>query len=255
MRRIYPSSSSLANVFHDQVKLNDDSGNQVADALWDYGRRVIIAEIKATWIKDEALLSSNPEDYIEEVRKKLVSGDRMKGPAQLARIINQLLTKGIDFNPSSNISSIETIEVIIPVLIVYDQLMGSTFDPILLRQEFEQQLVPDERYENGYMRKGGRIILPFLTLTIDEVEFVEALEGQVSFGDLLFDYASNLHDQYLPLSAYISSRPELKPRQQGYLSNQFIELVEKLGVIQIMKDVRDRLQTKEEEDIIADEEG
>ncbi|MHB9130421.1 MAG: hypothetical protein ACYDBB_04930 [Armatimonadota bacterium] len=243
LRRFYPSSSMLANIFHESVTLNDRSNNNI-DALWDYGKRIVIGEIKAIWIKDEVLLSPNPEDYIEEVRKKLISGDRAKGPAQLARIIQHISSTGIDFNPQFQVTPIDEVEVIIPALIVYDQLMGSTYDPLLLRQAFEELLKPDERMRNGFMRKDGRLILPLLTMTIDEIEFFETLQGQINFADLLFDYASNLHDQYYSLSAYFSSHPDLKSRQQGYLAVRFQELTERFGTIRKMEEVMDRLREK-----------
>ena len=89
--RMYPTRPGLVARLTRNVKI----GDLEIDALMNDVKYVVLFEIKAAWLKEDAILGETPDRLVERLRTlygvSTDRGERPKGVAQLARLINTIL--------------------------------------------------------------------------------------------------------------------------------------------------------------------
>lgn len=142
---------------------------------------VALLEVKAAWIRDDAVLNPDPEQFIAEMRKKYGytpdGTDRGKGVAQLARSVGAL-ARGEWFGPGREFRGATDLY---PVLLVYDRRMASPGTGHFLDTEFKHLLgsVPDNLHVHS-------VIL----MTVADLEYVVSALGSQSLLALFRDYSA-----------------------------------------------------------------
>jgi hypothetical protein len=142
LRERFPDGAGiLARRLSVNEKGRDASGNSFEiDAVLNEVDAAIVFEVKAAWIREEAILDPDPEVFLNEIRLKYGyvqgSGERPKGVAQLTRIIGAIARKEWlgDFREFS------AVRVFYPVLTVFDERMASPGTGHVLEAEFRKLL-------------------------------------------------------------------------------------------------------------------
>jgi hypothetical protein len=186
--RMYPSRPGLVSRFTRNVKIDDLE----IDALLSGTADVVLFEMKAAWLREDAVLDDAPERLMDNLRALYgVSnrkGDRPKGVAQLTRLINEILAK-----PNASWSEqFAHANVFYPVLLVHDVNLTSPAFGHRLNDEFQKLLDKPPK---------GRRVAPLIVMTIDDLEKLESSVGNFALRDLLAAYDSaeperlqNLHN-------------------------------------------------------------
>jgi hypothetical protein len=100
----------------------------------------VVAEIKAVWIREDAVLTADPQDLVDETRKKYGyqpgSKERGKGPAQLARSVGALVRR----EWTGERGELKELKTLYPLLIVHDARMAHPGLAQLLEDDFRVML-------------------------------------------------------------------------------------------------------------------
>ena len=186
--RMYPSSPGLVSRLTRNVKIGDLEIDAVLSGTAD----VVLFEMKAAWLRENAILDDAPERLMDNLRELYgVSnrkGERPKGVAQLARLINEILA-----NPNAAWSGqFAHANVFYPVLLVHDVNLTSPALGHRLNDEFQKLLNKTPT---------GKRVAPLVVMTIDDLEKLESSVGNFALRDLLAAYDSaeperlqNLHN-------------------------------------------------------------
>jgi hypothetical protein len=183
LRRMYPSGSGiLASRLSCNVYGHDRNGQEMeVDAILNDVDTLVVFEIKATWLREESILTESEEVYLNQLRAKYgVSsqpGERAKGVAQLARIVGAIsrddwVDQHEDFG---------RVRLIYPVLVVHDTLLGSFGTGAFLENEFRTLLGG-----TGLRKRVGQLTV----LTTQDLENLEFSVGPFSLREFLFDYTN-----------------------------------------------------------------
>ncbi len=165
LQRIYPERPLLAKRLYTDVLHRKVNPAFQVDALVNDATELVVMEMKAAFIREDALLSADPEVFLNELRKRYaVTGDpadREVGVAQLAKCIRAII---IDNWSEADIDQAQ-IKRIFPVLVVHDERMGSPGVGVFLNRIFTDLL--------GDV--GSRVrIAPLTVMTIHDLENIES---------------------------------------------------------------------------------
>ena len=180
----------------------DGNAVQLADAaLCDVSGSVLI-EMKASWLRDDLADSTDFSEYLSGVRERYARGSiegQPKGVGQLA----QAITKLADEQWMPNESNLLASPTIYPVLLCYDEVLGSVTHPWFLAEEFRRLLEPDGKAIDGSMTKGKFRVANLIVLTIEMLECLEVSIESFSLIDLLHDYSLECADRVEALRTYV----------------------------------------------------
>lgn len=220
-----PKSTVLAKRFTPNPLGKDRKGNivEVLDGVLNDAAKgpvysihhAVFFQTKANWLVDEDHFDDDPERYANKLLDKYANHPG-SGLRQLFDAIAKL-EKG-DLIPDD--PSILQPTLIYPVIAAYDSLLDAPVHAHLLAERFEQLLQPDEKLANGNMRKGSKIILPLIVLTVDTLEDLESSVRDFPFVDLLKDYNRDCPERAISLKTYVGStgyRDHL--RNSAFLAN------------------------------------
>ena len=122
--------------------VNEGGETFEVDAIVNDITAIIVFEMKATWIKEENVLASDPEVFLNEVRSRYGhvadSPERPKAVAQLARSIGALVRHEWS-GPDREYAHVRTVY---PVLTTFDARMGVPGMGQFLDEEFRERLGP-----------------------------------------------------------------------------------------------------------------
>lgn len=204
--RMYPSSPGLVARLRRNVKIGD-RGKLEIDAVINNVTDALIFEIKAAWLREDVILDDSPDeltkclDALYGVSKK--KGERHKGVAQLARILNELLAdpKAPWAQPFADV------RVFYPVLLVHDINLSAPAFGDFLNNRFQSLLNKPPI---------GKRIAPLIVVTIDDLENLETSVTNFALRDLLAAYDSAVPDRIQTLHNFAvrsSFAPSFVPNQ------------------------------------------
>jgi len=216
--RMYPASPGLVARLRRNVKIGGRSSKLEIDAVLNNITDSVLFEIKAAWLREDAILDDSPDGLIESLNAlygiSTKKGERPKGVAQLARIFNELFAdpKAAWAQPFS-----ET-RVFYPVLLVHDINLSAPAFGDFLNKRFQELLEK--------LSKGVRVA-PLIVMTIDDLEKLETSVTNFALRDLLAAYDSAVPDRIQTLHNFAlrsSFASNLAPNQSLIeTSNEVVE--------------------------------
>jgi hypothetical protein len=213
---------------HLSVRGQDEKGHdiEVTDAAVDYGRTILLFEFKAVWVREDAILTDNPEDYRKHLREKYGAGaDGLgkKGVVQLANAItklagNQWTCNELHLDPRTKI---------FPILLVNDYLVCTPLHGWFLAEEFSNALKPDEIAPDGTMRKGRWKISPLIVMSAQDLEDIETSSRYFCLREFFSDYARECPDRLVSMHNYLgtSLKYRNKLRHSGFVAGYAMKAI------------------------------
>ncbi len=204
LRRIYPTRPGLVDRLHCNVEgKNAASQAFEIDAVLDDARKVIIFEMKACFLREDAILDERSEKFLDHVREKYGAtakkGERGKGVAQLARIIGAIARR--EWSDASTGCADAT--TIYPVLVTHDSRMDTPALGKFLTDEFTKLL--------GTVPALPRIE-PLIIMTVDDLEDIEVSTDNFSVAELLGEYSHDCPDRMRSLHNFIKYSPNYQAK-------------------------------------------
>ena len=211
--RILESIYSRKQRLHLSLRGQDEKGHdiEITDAAIDYGRTVLFIEIKAVWVREEAVATDKPADYLAWLREKYGAGDDgvgKKGVVQLANAITKLsggqwTSAELAFDPRAKV---------IPILLVNDYLVGTPLHGWFLADEFRQALKPDVLRPDGTMRKGRWTVAPLIVMSAQDLEDLETSSNAFCLREFFSDYSSDVPDRMISVHNYLGTSEKYRGR-------------------------------------------
>lgn len=230
LTRMYPSGGApLVSRLGLNVDGRDGAGRPFEiDAVLNDATEIVVFETKAAWLREDRIRDDTYEGYLEHLREKYgvrvgrSHGERVKGVGQLARSVGAIANRDW-LGPQDEY---RTAEVIFPVLVVHDALLGAPVYGNFLAGEFEELL-------RSRMRTGGaprrRVkIAPLTVMTIADLEALEESVNHFALRDLLRDYSRECPDRLRSLHNFIAfSRYGTTMYRSAYLTGKTAELLKR----------------------------
>jgi hypothetical protein len=224
LQRMFPDISGInAKRLSCHIRKVDQMGNELEiDACLNDMVEAVVFEIKAVWIRENEILTDDHEAYLQHLREKYVSGEesvrdrKTKGVGQLARTIN-LLASQEWIQQSTEFSKVE---LVYPVLVVYDPLLSVPGYGKFLASEFRTMLAPDNELPSGQLIKDRLRIAPLIVMTVEDLEDLEVSIKHFGFRELLADYSQSHPDRMESLRNFIALS---KYSQQMYHNHTLVD--------------------------------
>ena len=197
---MYPESPLAGNRL--ECPLLEANGDELADACIDDIEEIVLFEIKASFLNQQAIIQNDPDVYIDLLRKKYVEDEdgKPKGVTQLARAVEK-----IAMGNEVQKRDFSKLKRVFPVLLVHDELIDAPLHPHFFNNEFIEKLVPDEKPSSGYMKKGNLLVAPLTLMTFEDLETLEfSVQKGFALKELLADYAMSSSDRLDSLNNYIA---------------------------------------------------
>ena len=204
LTRMFPDISSAQNkrISCNIVGKDDDGLDIEIDACLNDFSELVLFETKFGLIREDKILSSDYESYLDHVRDKYVKNLKgNKGIGQLVRTVKLLASK----KWLGNNFEFARAEKIYPILIVHDPLLNAHVYGHFFAKEFENLLEPDTKLQNGIWVKESLHIAPPIIITIDDLENLETSIEHFGFRDLLNDYSNSHPDRIESLHNFLTS--------------------------------------------------
>ena len=194
-RRMYPSRPPLVDRVAYGLKGADAKNHEFEiDASLLDARDAVVFEIKASWLREDAIADGTQGTLLRDIRKKygVEPGSKKhgKGVAQLARSIGAI-ARGEWVGPNRAFADMRTIY---PVLLVHDTLLDAPGLCAFLETEFRTLLgtTPTDK-----------IVAPLTIMTIQDLEKLESSVECFGFIELLAAYTRDCCDRMQSLHNYI----------------------------------------------------
>jgi hypothetical protein len=221
--RMYPSRPGLVERLKRGTRGHDAKAQQFEiDASLLDATEAVILEMKAVFLREDALVADDHNKLLKHVRQKYgvipeAKRERGKGVAQLARSVGAIV-RG-EWHGENNEFALSN--VIYPVLVVHDTRLDAPALGNFLDEEFKSLLGPVPT---------GKRVAPLTIMTIHDLENLESSVGQFSFTQLLSDYSRECPDRIRSLHNYIAfSGYAKKINQSAHLmesSSRILELLQ-----------------------------
>jgi hypothetical protein len=178
----------------------------------------VFFDVKAAWIREEAILSDDPEAFLNEIRSKygyLARGeDRPKGVAQLARSIGAFV-RHERTGPGGEYANVTQIY---PVLTVFDVRMAAPGCGHFLDSEFRHLL--------GAVPVGIHVH-PLIVMTISDLEHLVSGVESLSLQEFLRAYSAADPARMSSVHNFIAGSKYLNEvRSSPFLGEAFDELMQ-----------------------------
>lgn len=208
LRRMYPAvQPPLVDRLMTNPQGTEQNGGdvEIADAGLIDVEDLALFEIKAVWLPDKHAEADDPNEYLQEFRRRYAAFEAAqlpkKGIGQLAAVISKL-AKGHLILRRLELSAIRRI---IPVLVAYDPLIDAGGHPWYLSEQFRSALRPDKVLSNGGMLKGKFVVLPPIVISVDDLEILETSVEHFGLMDLFRDYSNAHPNRMCSLHNYLTS--------------------------------------------------
>jgi hypothetical protein len=221
LKRMYPHRPGLVDRVACGLEGSDGHGKafQIDAALIDVPQAVVF-EMKAAFLREEAIVDDRPASLIKEIRSKYGAasekGERGKGVAQLARSIGAIV-RGEWVAANGEFADTA---IIYPVLVVHDTRLDAPALGHFLENDFRSLLatVPP-----------GKRVAPLTVMTIQDLENLERSVESFSFVKLLEDYSRECPDRMRSLHNYLAfSDYAKKIMPSGFLIDASIGILDLL---------------------------
>jgi hypothetical protein len=219
LKRIYPERPSLVKRLYTDVLHRDVNPTFQVDALVNDGAELVVMEMKSAFIPEDSVLSQDPNVFLSDLRKRYAVSDNKndpeKGVAQLAKSIRAIITDKWD---KADIDQ-SILTRIFPVLLVYDERMGSPGIGVFLNRIFMELI-------EGLGNRVG--VAPLTVMTITDLENIESSEFHMR--ELLTAYASYSGAGMISLHNFMATHPvfKVKIRPNETLKSKFFEFTDHL---------------------------
>ena len=177
LTRVFPTSPGEVSGLASRVQGTTTAGLRFEiDAILNEASSLVVFEMKASWLREDKILTDDHETFIEHIRDvygvSSKPGQRPKGVAQLAKVIGALAR--------GEYGEYRFVKSIYPVLLVHDERMATAGLGHFLDQEFRGLLgtIPNTVY-----------IHPLIVVTIADLENLSTSIQAFSFMDFLHDYS------------------------------------------------------------------
>ncbi len=237
LKNLYPASAlndRLSCPLFRAPKGGERNPQEITDACLDYGKEIVLFEIKATFLRQEKIIGGDNEEYVAMLRERYVMTPEgeAKGVTQIANVITRL-GSGEYQAVGRNFS---TVKKIYPVLLVHDELIDSTMHPYFFANEFVKALKPDAMLPNGFLRKGRFLVAPMTLMTFENLENLEFSIRKRGFSlkDALEKYAEMYPDRRESFHTFCGDAG-----YQAYATQLFAQTS-----LDILKKTRERLFAK-----------
>jgi hypothetical protein len=196
LKRMYPHSPGLVDRVMFGMKGRDGKGKkfEIDGAVFDVSKGIVL-ETKASFLREDAITSDDPEDFVRAIRASYGAAtgenERDKGVAQLARSIGAIV-RG-EWTGERN--EFATLSIIYPVLVAHDTRLDAPALGHFLEEEFRSLL--------GTVPAGKRVA-PLTVMTIQDLENLEKSINDFSLVNLLEDYSQECPDRVRSLHNYIA---------------------------------------------------
>ncbi len=183
-------------------KGQDSNGrNFEFDAILDDPEVVVIFEVKAAFLPEERIIESEPEKMHQILIERYVKkpSGSAAGIGQLARLASGLAKKEVK-RPIENENRLKTI---IPVLVVWDEFLGSPGIGEFFQEEFVKLLGLSQIEKGSFVINEVALLAP-IVLTIEDLENLERSVQEFSIQAVLFDYSRNSPDRFLSFHDYLA---------------------------------------------------
>jgi hypothetical protein len=159
-------------------------------------RSAAVFEVKAAWLREDAIADSTHETLLRDIRMKYgvekeSSKERGKGVAQLARSIGAI-ARGEWIGPNGEFAGVN---VLYPVLLVHDTRLDTPGLGAFLEVEF-RTLLGEISVE--------KVVAPLTVMTIEDLESLESSVEKFSFVELLAAYTRACRDRMQSLHNYMA---------------------------------------------------
>ena len=196
LRRMYPIGAGL----FDRLALGwlgsdaKGKGFEIDAALLDVSAAAVF-EIKAAWLREDAIANDTHEVLIDHIREKYgvspKKGERDKGVAQLARSIGAVV-RAEWLGPNNAFMGVNRLH---PVLLVHDTRMDTPALGQFLDGEFRRLLGPVPE---------GKTVAPLTVMTVQDIEGLESSVEAFTLIDLLDAYAAACPDRLRSLHNFMA---------------------------------------------------
>jgi hypothetical protein len=197
LRRMYPSRPPLIDRVAYGLKGKDSkrAAFEIDASLLD-ARSAAVFEVKAAWLREDAIADSTHETLLRDIRMKYgvekeSSKERGKGVAQLARSIGAI-ARGEWIGPNGEFAGVN---VLYPVLLVHDTRLDTPGLGAFLEVEF-RTLLGEISVE--------KVVAPLTVMTIEDLESLESSVEKFSFVELLAAYTRACRDRMQSLHNYMA---------------------------------------------------
>ncbi|MGH9461139.1 MAG: hypothetical protein ACRD1X_07965 [Vicinamibacteria bacterium] len=229
LSRMYPTGDALVSRLALNVSGRDGSGTPIEiDAVLNDATEIVVFETKAAWLREDRLRDDTYEGYLEHLREKYgvrvgrSHGERVKGVGQLARSSGAIANG--DWLGSQD--EFRVAEVIYPVLIVHDALLGAPVYGNFLAGELNELL--QSRMCQGDTPRRRVTVAPLTVMTIADLEALEESVNHFALRDLLRDYTRECPDRLRSLHNFIAfSRYGGTMYQSAYLTRKTGKLLKR----------------------------
>jgi hypothetical protein len=153
--------------------LFDNSGDEVADGILNFGEDLVLLEYKFTILTQEAKYSSSKNQLIEEIKLKFEKNKKgeWKGYGQLANNINKLFSK--DSNLTCKNINTEKIKRVYPILITYEHIFNAPLTNHFFNKSF-QNLIDISSIDKHIEIK------PLIIITVEDFEAAQPFLNKLS---------------------------------------------------------------------------
>jgi hypothetical protein len=169
---------------------------EICDGCLNDVSNLVLLELKARWIADEAVYSDNPNHYLSDLKKK--AGE---GTEQLALAIEKLEPK--DWIPVDQ--DLERVKTVYPVLVVYDRLLDAIGHAQFLAEEFAKFLGAEKDQLSPWLKKGRWRIAPLTVVTVETLELLQTSLKYFTLVEMLHDYTVKHPSRDVTLPSYLGT--------------------------------------------------
>ena len=178
LKGMFPTGESLATRLTCNVMDRNAPGGEgeLYDACLNDGPEVVLFEITAKLLREDAVLHRDYTTFQEHLQEKYVPKLR-----QLASGITDVVLGNYD-------GMFTLAEYVYPVLIVQDNLLSAPIVGEFFNQAFITYLEPDAVQTSGELIKSGLKVAPVILITVSDFEALETSVASLGFKNLLRDY-------------------------------------------------------------------
>jgi len=196
LRRMYPRRTGLVDQLLFNAKGCDAQGKRFEIDATQFGvSDAVLIETKAVFLREDAIMSENPEDFVAALRKSYGASrkdkERDKGVAQLARSIGAIVCG----EWTGEHGEFADLPMIYPVLVAHDTRLDAPALGHFLENEFRALLGPVPQ---------GKQVAPLTVMTIQDLENLEKSIDNFSLANLLADYSRECPDRMRSLHNFIA---------------------------------------------------
>jgi hypothetical protein len=202
LRRRFPSGAGL---LYERLRCNVHGATAAGqafevDAALNDITALAVFEMKAAWIREETISASDPQAFLDEIRRKYgyiaEADERAKGVAQLARSIGALIRREW-LGPAGEYTDVR---LVFPVLVVFDERMSAPGTGHFLANEFRDLLgaVPP-----------GLFVQPLIVMTVNDLEHLVYGVEALSLQQFLRAYARADPERNSSIHNFIAGSPYL----------------------------------------------